>query len=49
MTQNNIGTPQSRTDSIAVGDWSLDEHMTGKVGGSPSAEIAAIRPDLRNS
>ena len=29
--------PKSKDDSIAVGDWSLDEHMTGKyavpVGG----------------
>jgi len=30
MTQNNIASPRSRADSIAVGDWSLDEHMTGK-------------------
>jgi len=33
MTQNNItdddGT-RNKPDSIAVGDWSLDEHMTGK-------------------
>lgn len=30
MTQNNIGTPRAKADSIAVGDWSFDEHMTGK-------------------
>ena len=30
MTQNNIGMPRAKPDSIAVGDWSLDEHMTGK-------------------
>ena len=30
MTQNNIATPASKNDSIAVGDWSLDQHMTGK-------------------
>ena len=30
MTQNNITGPRSKVDSIAVGDWSLDEHMTGK-------------------
>lgn len=30
MTQNNIANPRARPDSIGVGDWSLDEHMTGK-------------------
>ena len=30
MTQNNIASPRTKTDSIAVGDWSFDEHMTGK-------------------
>jgi hypothetical protein len=25
-----VATPASKPDSIAVGDWSLDEHMTGK-------------------
>jgi len=30
MTQNNIATPRNKDDSIAVADWSLDEHMTGK-------------------
>ena len=30
-TQNNIVRPsRSRADSVAVGDWSFDEHMTGK-------------------
>ena len=29
MTQNNM-YPQSKNDSIAVADWSLDEHMTNK-------------------
>jgi hypothetical protein len=32
MTQNNIANPHFKNDSIAVGDWSLDEHMTGKYG-----------------
>lgn len=39
MTQNNIANPRNKDDSIAVGDWSFDEHMTGKyavpVPGSP--------------
>ena len=30
MTQNNIANPRSKPDSIGVGDWSFDEHMTGK-------------------
>mmetsp|Transcript_8662 Transcript_8662/g.21338 ORF Transcript_8662/g.21338 Transcript_8662/m.21338 type:complete len:380 (+) Transcript_8662:572-1711(+) len=30
MTQNNITSPRNKEDSIAVGDWSFDEHMTGK-------------------
>ena len=30
MTQNNMGNPRNKPDSIAVSDWSLDEHMTGK-------------------
>ena len=30
MTQNNIVNPKNKNDSIAVADWSLDEHMTGK-------------------
>ena len=30
MTQNNIATPMIKPDSIAVGDWWFDEHMTGK-------------------
>lgn len=29
MTQNTI-LPRAKSDSIAVGDWSFDEHMTGK-------------------
>jgi hypothetical protein len=35
LTQNNLATPQNKDDSIAVGDWSFDEHMTNKfnVGG----------------
>ena len=37
MTQNNMAAPQYKPDSIGVGDWSLDEHMTNKfampVGG----------------
>ena len=30
LTQNNLASPQLKGDSIAVGDWSFDEHMTGK-------------------
>jgi hypothetical protein len=30
LTQNNIAAPRSKPDSIGVGDWSFDEHMTGK-------------------
>lgn len=30
LTQNNIGNPRGKEDSIATGDWSFDEHMTGK-------------------
>ncbi len=30
LTQNNIAAPRARPGSIGVGDWSLDEHMTGK-------------------
>ena len=30
LTQNNLAAPRARPDSIGVGDWSLDEHMTGK-------------------
>jgi hypothetical protein len=30
LTQTNIGNPRRKSDSIAVGDWSFDEHMTGK-------------------
>ena len=30
LTQNNVATPQSKPDSIAVADWSFDEHMTGR-------------------
>lgn len=30
MTQNNIANPRNKTDAIAVGDWSFDEHMTNK-------------------
>ena len=31
LTQNNLAAPRARPDSIGVGDWSLDEHMTSKV------------------
>jgi hypothetical protein len=41
MTQNNIAAPRSRADSIAVGDWSLDEHMTGKYA-VPTAQGGAV-------
>ena len=41
MTQNNIAAPRSRADSIAVGDWSLDEHMTGKYA-VPTAAGGAV-------
>ena len=30
LTQNNIAKPPFQADSIAVGHWWLDEHMTGK-------------------
>ena len=30
MTQNNICQSSWKADSVAVGDWSFDEHMTGK-------------------
>ena len=30
MTANNIAAPRAKEDSIGVGDWSFDEHMTGK-------------------
>ena len=30
LTQNNMAAPQSKPDGVAVADWSLDEHMTGK-------------------
>lgn len=31
ITQNNIASsPRNRADSVGVGDWSFDEHMTGK-------------------
>jgi hypothetical protein len=32
LTQNNLANPQNKPSSIAVGDWSLDEHMTNKYG-----------------
>jgi hypothetical protein len=30
MTQNNIANPRIKEDSIGVGDWSFDQHMTGR-------------------
>lgn len=30
MTQNNIAKPRSLNDSIAIANWWLDKHMTGK-------------------
>eukprot|EP00040_Diaphanoeca_grandis_P027150 m.153873 g.153873 ORF g.153873 m.153873 type:complete len:638 (+) comp30857_c1_seq3:113-2026(+) len=30
ITQNNIMNPAFKNDSVAVGSWSFDEHMTGK-------------------
>ena len=30
LTQHNIADPQNKPDSIAVANWSFDEHMTGK-------------------
>ena len=30
MTQNNISHPVTKSDSIAYGNWWLDQHMTGK-------------------
>lgn len=40
LTQNNLAIPQNKADSIAVGDWSFDEHMTGKynVNGTVTLE-----------
>ena len=35
LTQQNIATPMLKPDSIAVGDWWFDEHMTGKYGMPP--------------
>ena len=44
MTQNNIASPRSRPDGIAVSHWWLDKHMTGKygvpVGDGSSGELA---------
>ena len=36
MTQNNIATPMVKDDSIAVGDWWFDNHMTGKYAMPPN-------------
>jgi hypothetical protein len=30
LTQNNINSPQTRPDSIAVGDWSFDQHTESR-------------------
>jgi len=30
LTQNNLNRPQARPDSIAVGDWSLDQHTESR-------------------
>ena len=30
LTQNNISTPQTRPDSIAVGNWSFDQHTESR-------------------
>ena len=30
LTQNNINNPQTRPDSIAVGDWSFDQHTESR-------------------
>ena len=30
LTQKNLAAPRAKPTSIAVGDWSFDEHMTGK-------------------
>lgn len=30
VTQNTIAAPRNKPNSIGVGDWSFDEHMTGK-------------------
>ena len=43
MTQNNIATPMLKPDSIAVGDWWFDEHMTGKYGMPPNETGGAGR------
>jgi len=57
MTQNNITGPRAKEDSIAVGDWSLDEHMTGKyavpVDGQPGKFEVTLEgnfwPNLANN
>jgi hypothetical protein len=57
VTQNNIAAPRSKPDSIAVGDWSLDEHMTGKyavpVPGQPGKFEVTLEgnfwPNLANN
>ena len=38
ITQNNIAEPRAKPDSIAVGDWSLDQHMTGKYAVSVAGQ-----------
>ena len=54
LTQNNLANPRTRADSIAVGDWSLDEHMTGKYavpvgGGRHEVQLEGnFWPSVRN-
>jgi hypothetical protein len=56
ITQNNIASPRAKPTSIAVGDWSFDEHMTGKfavpVAGKPGAYSVSLEgnfwPPIKN-
>ena len=41
MTQNNIAIPMIKHDSIAVGNWWFDEHMTGKYA-MPSSNKSSV-------
>lgn len=57
LTQNNLAAPRAKPDSIGVGDWSLDEHMTGKyavpVEGQPGKYEVVLEgnfwPNLPNN
>ena len=47
MTQNNIAKPRSRNDSIAVANWWLDKHMTGKYAPAPRNALVMHAPRTR--